>query len=1008
MNSMVSPRPVIEEKEPGGVVEFYNGVPHLIRPTTIAPPSSPSKDLVILSPRKRAGQAVRFQRLMWLLLAIGLAIAIPLFVVFQVQKESAKFEFESAIPMESFSTSEFVEYLSTTLNTPLASFSVEEVSSENGRTKLVVRLSGTVSDGNNAEGLWRLLGGYGQMSKFKIIGFSRGLGSFKDICPSGSFGFDCKKCYGCGSMSCVDGALGTGRCVCDAGWAGSMENFRGNLSQGVCVSMSTETLELGPVPVGHTSIKYFTISSIGAEAVEVSRISTRKSSEKGFSVSVVGAGLPRRLEPGHYIVVKTSFSPKSANSESISVEVEINGDSTRNLELIGHACDSATSCSADFNSFPVIARINSGCYYDYVDWLNTPWGYDKYFIGGRDFESNVSSDPLLRFERRFSNSMTFEGYRLLVSPNSRFLVELQFAEFVATKAGDVVFDVQSGTQVLKGIDIFSLTGERGKVYSLNVNAVSDASGNLFIGFKPTAGNYAKVNAIIIKQLSRTLDSSTRKVGKYDYGQALYKSYMFYDAMKSGELDVRRFAWRSNSCFNCFYQRNGKRLDLSKGYYEAGNYMKLSFHTAFVVTQLAWNVLLFPEGHQAVGQMDQALKAIRWGSDYLLATRVDENTFVGQVGFSEIDFQYYGPAELWETYNEFREIEYITPANPASEILGEAAAALAATSIVFKNVDPSYSRKCLDEAKVFWKAATTNQGTFMNSKSKLFRDHAKLYPSSDYVDELAWSSLWIYYASGEVSYLGSAKQFYSRGFNLYGGWAYSWDEKTAALHVLFAQVDPDRSNLTRYDFLARNFFDQWLPGPLRSVSHTTGGLGQRSPWASLRYAANTAFLCFAYSKVMRERNMDPSYVLALEKYGESQINYILGDSGRSYMVGFGQNYPQFIHHKGTYNSILRWDTRGEDVDVIREDFQSKARPQEHILYGALVGGPAVGDSYSNSRGDYRQTEVSIDYNAGLTGALAFLSEKYTSTPISDCDLDLGWNYKPGLVRPDTIYNVNCRS
>jgi hypothetical protein len=44
-----------------------------------------------------------------------------------------------------------------------------------------------------------------------------------------------------------------------------------------------------------------------------------------------------------------------------------------------------------------------------------------------------------------------------------------------------------------------------------------------------------------------------------------------------------------------------------------------------------------------------------------------------------------------------------------------------------------------------------------------------------------------------------------------------------------------------------------------------------------------------------------------------------------------------------------------------------------LYGALVGGPDKSDKYTDSRTNYVQNEVTIDYNAGFTGALAGLLE-----------------------------------
>ena len=49
--------------------------------------------------------------------------------------------------------------------------------------------------------------------------------------------------------------------------------------------------------------------------------------------------------------------------------------------------------------------------------------------------------------------------------------------------------------------------------------------------------------------------------------------------------------------------------------------------------------------------------------------------------------------------------------------------------------------------------------------------------------------------------------------------------------------------------------------------------------------------------------------------------------------------------------------------------------EHILIGALVGGPSRADdfAYNDLRSDYISNEVAIDYNAGFTGALAFATQ-----------------------------------
>ena len=56
---------------------------------------------------------------------------------------------------------------------------------------------------------------------------------------------------------------------------------------------------------------------------------------------------------------------------------------------------------------------------------------------------------------------------------------------------------------------------------------------------------------------------------------------------------------------------------------------------------------------------------------------------------------------------------------------------------------------------------------------------------------------------------------------------------------------------------------------------------------------------------------------------------------------------------------------------------------HILYGALVGGPSsANDAYTDDRTNYQINEVALDYNAGLTGALARLVAEFGGAPLAD--------------------------
>merc|ERR1711994_472337 len=104
----------------------------------------------------------------------------------------------------------------------------------------------------------------------------------------------------------------------------------------------------------------------------------------------------------------------------------------------------------------------------------------------------------------------------------------------------------------------------------------------------------------------------------------------------------------------------------------------------------------------------------------------------------------------------------------------------------------------------------------------------------------------------------------------------------------------------------------------------------------------------------------------DEFVDTQIGYILGDTGRSYVVGFGENPPLRPHHRA---SSCRSPITSPCGDA--EKYSSAPNPQ--ILIGALVGGPDSNDNYNDARDDYISNEVAIDYNAGFQSAVAYLAK-----------------------------------
>ncbi|XP_070574808.1 uncharacterized protein [Ptychodera flava] len=435
------------------------------------------------------------------------------------------------------------------------------------------------------------------------------------------------------------------------------------------------------------------------------------------------------------------------------------------------------------------------------------------------------------------------------------------------------------------------------------------------------------------------------IGPYDYNEVLNKSILFYEAQRSGKLPPNnRISWRSDSTLSDFGP-NGE--DLTGGWFDAGDFVKFGLPMAWSATNLAWGLIQYREAYLEAGQLSYMLDCLRWATDYFLVCHTDENTFYAQVGNGDIDHAYWGrPEDLPASMP--RPAFSVTSSKPGSDVAGQTAAALAASSLAFAETDPLYTEKLLENAVSLFQFADNFRGKYSDSIPEA-RNFYQSY--SGYGDELALAATWLYLATDEVNYLNKAKQFYGE-FGLGGTpWAYSWDDNTAAVQLLLhVATNGDAA----YGQAVSSFLNGWFPNG--NVHYTPKGLAWRAQWGSLRYAANAAFLAL----VAADQGISPQQS---REFARSQIHYMLGDTGRSFVVGFGENPPQRPHHASS-------SCRDKPAPCNWEDYNSQD-PNPQVLYGALVGGPGRNDNYNDVRTDYIVNEVTCDYNAGFQSAVAGL-------------------------------------
>ena len=132
-----------------------------------------------------------------------------------------------------------------------------------------------------------------------------------------------------------------------------------------------------------------------------------------------------------------------------------------------------------------------------------------------------------------------------------------------------------------------------------------------------------------------------------------------------------------------------------------------------------------------------------------------------------------------------DMDYDRPAyscDACSDLAAEMASAMAAASIVFKDNWP-YSLKLVQGAKVLFDFARTKRARYV----KAIPEAENFYNSSGYWDEFIWGGAWLYYATGNLTYLELVTEpSIAEHAGASGGWKYygvfDWDNKLTGAQV----------------------------------------------------------------------------------------------------------------------------------------------------------------------------------------------------------------------------------
>ena len=493
---------------------------------------------------------------------------------------------------------------------------------------------------------------------------------------------------------------------------------------------------------------------------------------------------------------------------------------------------------------------------------------------------------------------------------------------------------------------------------------------------------------------RVDDSPPFAIGNGVYSELLVDAARYYYLQRQGiALDAShagifaRDIGHLQDSTALFRSGGDEVVDVSQGWYDAGDYGKYVNAGAIALSDLFWAYELFPDqfvdnqfnipegGNGIPDLLDEA----RWELDFIL--KMQDPTSGGFYHMVQ-PTEYVPPQDATEAryIEDVRLVSTVTEdEDPIGSIVGcgetvvdgtkvqptstsgYAVAALAHAALVFADIDPAYSEQLLNSAEFGWQYLTQNADGVAPVDGP--------YRDDDDIDDRFWAASVLLRATDKQEYHDVVLQnyrtvrtdFLSQDENAYG------IEKTGQIGVwhYFHYDSPDETAL---GYLANEFGiwrDHMIQRQNTSVWQTTL-LDEDYYWGS-----NYVALATPLSLAIAARGL-ADYDETITNMTKSALNYLLGVNPLrlSYVSGVGEDSVENL-----FSAIWSYDG------------------QPGVPPGILVGGPnAYSDPliYSNfpakryidNKSAWTVNEHTIYWNSALVFATALVADSATQPPAQE--------------------------
>ncbi len=474
--------------------------------------------------------------------------------------------------------------------------------------------------------------------------------------------------------------------------------------------------------------------------------------------------------------------------------------------------------------------------------------------------------------------------------------------------------------------------------------------------------------------------------KEQYQKALWMTARFYGAQRSGaghswliaEHEPTKASSEITPYLGSFVKGQDfvkdadGDYDLTGGWFDCGDHVKFGQTEFFAGYMLALGYSEFPGGYEDFYSQNyegyiaasnytwegkagkpngipDILDEVKYATDYFMKCIRNEGIFYYQVGNGDDDHKIWCtssvkavlPRSLGGEREGSRPVKKATGGTTSMTAL--CGATLASMARSYKPFDPIYANKCLEKAKTAYE--------YVDKTAKSNADGGGYYPAKDkFEPDIVILCMELYRTTGDETYLAEAKKYsgwmaQKSGYNHNFSLCYNNTEDLACYLMAMYGSGTEQSNAkTALSFLA----NMYLPtsGHLMNVKN--------DGWGILRFPANQSFVRGLYAKMCGDLDKVDPYALA-------SIEYIMGGNGKkfSYIVGFGDKYPHYPHHRNFYGL----DNNSE---------ANLSNQEKFMQLGYMVGGSLKDGEYTDDEKQYTFSEGGIDYNAGLVSALGYIN------------------------------------